>query len=150
MNLIKWDERFIELAKLVGSWSKDPSTKVGAVIVDTKNRIISVGYNGFPRDVKYSEERLCNRDKKYDIIVHAEANALSFANRSVEGCTIYSWPFQPCSRCAGLIIQSGIKRVVTIGEDGERWKDNFLIARQLFDEAGVVMEYYDAKRYRTD
>lgn len=150
MNLKKWDQRFLELAKLVGSWSKDPSTKVGAVIVDTKNRIISVGYNGFPRDVKDSEERLCNRDKKYDIIVHAEANALSFANRSVEGCTVYTWPFQPCSKCAGLIIQSGIKRVVTIHEDGERWKDNFLIARQLFDEAGVVMEYYDAKRYRTD
>ena len=84
MNSTKWDDRFLVLAKLIGSWSKDPSTQVGAVIVDNKNRIVSVGYNGFPRGVEDSEKRLCNRQEKYDIIVHAEVNAIAFANKSVE------------------------------------------------------------------
>ena len=140
MNLKKWDTRFLELAKLVGSWSKDPSTQVGAVIVDEKKRIVSIGFNGFPSGVQDSEERLHNRDLKYDIVIHAEANALAFANRSVEGCTIYTWPFQPCSRCAGLIIQSGIKRVVSVVLNQDRWKKNFEIARQLFEESGIIME----------
>ena len=139
----KWDKRFIDLAKLVGSWSKDPSTKVGAVIVDDKKRIVSVGYNGFPRGVEDSEKRLCDRSQKYDIIVHAEMNALAFAKGSVEGCTLYTWPFQPCSRCAGFIIQSGIKRVVTIKKDNseDRWTSNFNLAQQLFSESGVTLEH---------
>ena len=140
MNGKKWDKRFLELAKLVGSWSKDPSTKVGAVIVDDKNRIISVGYNGFPRGVEDSEKRLLEREEKYDIIVHAEMNALAFAKCSVEGCTLYTWPFQPCSRCAGFIIQAGIKRVVTLKNNDKRWEKNFKTARQLVDESGIILE----------
>ena len=137
MNSTKWDERFLELAKLVGSWSKDPSTQVGAVIVDSNNRIVSIGFNGLPQGVVDSEERLVDREAKYHIIVHAEANALMFANKSVEGCTLYTWPFQPCSRCAGLIIQSGINRVVSVVHSEERWKKNFSIAYDLLNEAGV-------------
>jgi len=143
MNSTKWDERFIELAKLVGSWSKDPSTQVGAVIVDQKNRIVSVGYNGFPRGIKDNSKKLIDRSTKYDIIVHAEANALAFANKSVEGCTLYTFPFQPCSRCAGLIIQSGMKRVVSVVHLDERWKKNFSLAQKLFAEANVEMEFLD-------
>ena len=141
MNGKKWDKRFIDLAKLVGSWSKDPSTQVGAVITDNNNRIVSIGFNGFPQNVVDSEDRLVDRESKYDIVVHAEANALMFANKSVEGCTLYSWPFQPCSRCAGLIIQSGIKRVVSVKSSDERWKKNFRLARQLFDESGIILEW---------
>ena len=141
MNGKKWDKRFLELAKLVGSWSKDPSTQVGAVIVDDKRRIISVGYNGFPRGVEDSEKRLVDREQKYAIIVHAEMNALAFARGSVEGCTLYTWPFQPCSRCAGFIIQSGIKRVVTIEHSSERWNTNFNLSKELFSESGVKLEY---------
>jgi len=137
MNSIKWDERFIELAKLVGSWSKDPSTQVGAVIVDNDHRIISIGFNGLPKGVKDSEDKLNDREEKYNIIVHAEANALMFASKSLVGCTIYTWPFQPCSKCAGLIIQSGIKRVVSVIHTDERWKKNFSIAYDLLREAGV-------------
>ena len=122
------------------TWSKDPSTQVGAVIVDGNNRIVSIGFNGFPQGVEDSEERLVDRETKYDIIVHAEANALMFANKSVEGCTLYTWPFPPCSRCAGLIIQSGITRVVSVVHTGERWKKNFDLARQLFHEAGIILE----------
>ena len=139
MNTTKWDKRFIELAKLVGSWSKDPSTQVGAVIVDENNRIVSVGYNGFPRGIE-DNKRLLDREEKYDIIVHAEANALMFSNKSVEGCTLYAWPFQPCSRCAGLIIQSGVKRVVSVVQQEERWKKNFMLARQLFEESDIILE----------
>jgi dCMP deaminase len=141
MNSTKWDERFIELAKLVGSWSKDPSTQVGAVIVDTNNRIVSIGFNGFPKGVKDTEQRLLDKDKKYAIVVHAEANALMFANSSVEGCTLYTYPFQPCSRCAGLIIQSGIKRIVSISNNNKNWEENFKLSRQLFKESGIILEY---------
>lgn len=141
----KWDIRFLELAKLVGSWSKDPSTKVGAVIVDQNNRIISTGYNGFPKNVEDTQERLVDREQKYDIIVHAEANALIFAKTPLEGCTIYTWPFQPCSKCAGLIIQSGIIRVVSVVHESTRWKKNFEIAKQLFAESGIIMETINEK-----
>lgn len=141
MKSQKWDKRFLNLAKLCGSWSKDPSTQVGAVIVDGNNRIVSIGFNGFPQGVEDSEKRLVDRETKYDIIVHAEANALMFANKSVEGCTLYTWPFQPCSRCASLIIQSGITRVVSVIHDDERWKKNFELARQLFKEAGIILQW---------
>ena len=140
MKSTKWDERFIELAKLVGSWSKDPSTQVGAVIVDQKNRIVSVGYNGFPQKIS-DNDRLNDRDKKYNVIVHAEANAILFANRDLSGCTIYTYPFQPCSSCSGLIIQSGIKRVVTVRDDNPRWKKDFYISEQMLTEAGVHIDY---------
>lgn len=138
----KWDQRFLDLAKLCGSWSKDPSTQVGAVIVDGNNRIVSIGFNGFPQGVEDSEERLFDRETKYDIIVHAEANALMFASKSVEGCTLYTWPFQPCSRCAGLIIQSGITRVVSVVHSDGRWKKNFEISRKLLQEAHVRLDLY--------
>ena len=141
MNTIKWDKRFLELAKLVGSWSKDPSTQVGAVIVDSENIIVSTGYNGFPKGIQDLEERLLDREQKYDIIIHAEANALLHAKRSVEGCTLYTWPFEPCSRCAGLIIQSGIKRVVSVINSDKRWEKNFTLARQLFNEAGIIIQW---------
>ena len=140
MNSTKWDERFIELAKLVGSWSKDPSTQVGAVIVDEKNRIVSVGYNGFPQKIS-DNDRLNDRDKKYNVIVHAEANAILFANRDLSGCTIYTYPFQPCSSCSGLIIQSGIKRVVTVRTDNDRWRTDFSTAAQMLIEAEVAIDY---------
>lgn len=143
MNTKKWDNRFLVLAKLIGSWSKDPSTKVGAVIVDDKKRIVSVGYNGFPRGVEDSEKRLCNRQEKYDIIVHAEVNAIAFANKSVEGCTLYIDPFEPCSRCAGIIIQNGIKRVVSYKNKNDRWEKDFSISRKLLTEAGLIVDYYD-------
>lgn len=140
MNSTKWDERFIELAKMVGSWSKDPSTQVGAVIVDEKNRIVSVGYNGFPQKIS-DNERLKDRQTKYNVIVHAEANSILFANRDLSGCTIYTYPFQPCSSCSGLIIQSGIKRVVTVKCDNDRWRKDFITAETMLVEAGVNISY---------
>ena len=130
------------MAKLVSTWSKDPSTKVGAVIVDSSHRLISVGYNGFPQHIT-DNERLLDREKKYDIIVHAEVNAILFANKKVNGCTLYTWPFQPCPRCAGLIIQSGISRVVSVRNRNPRWVDDFITAKQLLLEASVKLDIYD-------
>lgn len=141
MVSIKWDQRFLELAKLVSTWSKDPSTKVGAVIADDR-RIISVGYNGFPEGVFDTPERYNNRDLKYKYMVHAERNALLFANTSVKGMTLYTYPFMPCSECAGMVIQAGIKRVVTLINTNERWQESFKITINMFDEAGVKLVQY--------
>ena len=142
MNSTNWDNRFLDMAKLVSTWSKDPSTKVGAVIVDPSNRLISVGYNGFPKGVT-DDERLFDRDKKYDIIVHAEVNAILFSNKTLEGCTMYTSPFQPCPRCAGLIIQSGIRRVVSIVNSNPRWVEDFSTAKQLLLEAKIRLDIYE-------
>ena len=134
-------KNFLELAKTVSTFSKDPSTKVGAVIVDDDNRVISIGYNGFPKGLR-DDHRLDNRDLKYDMVVHAEANALLFANAPTKGCTIYTWPFQPCSRCASLIIQSGIRRVVSVENEETRWVSNFQLAHDMLTEARVVMQTF--------
>ncbi len=142
MNFKKWDYRFLQLAQLVAGWSKDPSTQVGAVIVDDDYRIVSVGYNGFPKKI-VDNFRLNDRKIKYDIVVHAEANALLFANKPVDGCTIYTWPFEPCPRCAGLIIQAGIKRVVSFQNKNTRWEEDFKLSRNLFCEAGVIVQTYN-------
>lgn len=136
-----WDRRFLELASVVGSWSKDPSTKVGAVIVNENKQIVSMGYNGFPRGVK-DDYRLEDRETKYNLIVHAEANAIIHAKDSLEGCTIYTDPFMPCSKCAGLIIQSGIKRVVSLDCHNPRWIENFRLAHDILTEARIEIKHY--------
>ena len=139
--LMKWDERFLDLAQLISGWSKDPSTKVGSVIVDDDRRVISLGYNGFPRGVE-DDSRLNVRESKYKIITHAEANALLFAAEPLRGYTIYTYPFMPCSKCAGLIIQAGIKRVVSYTNSNERWYEDFEVSRKMFSEAGVKVNEY--------
>lgn len=135
----KWDARFIELAKHVAQWSKDPSTQTGAVITDSLNRVISVGYNGLARGVEDTPERLNNRELKYKIIVHCERNAIIFAQRNLDGCTLYTWPFMSCATCAAMVIQSGIKRCVAPESDNPRWQDEFRLTRELFIESGVEL-----------
>lgn len=137
--LSKWDKRFLELAKHVSEWSKDPGTKVGAVIVDDMNRIISMGYNGFPRDIVDFKERLDDREIKLKLTLHAEENAILFANRDLTGTTIYTYPFQPCSHCSLWIVQSGIGYVVAPKSDVERWKDDFKLAEEILAESGVQL-----------
>lgn len=133
----KWDKRFLALAEHIARWSKDPSTKTGAVIVDPDNRVVSVGYNGFPRGVNDSPERLENREMKYRIIVHCERNALLFAREPVAGYRLYTWPFMSCAPCAAMVIQAGIIEVVAPVSDNSRWIDDFSLAQTLFKEAGV-------------
>tara|TARA_B100002019_G_scaffold293174_1_gene319145 strand:+ start:1657 stop:2118 length:462 start_codon:yes stop_codon:yes gene_type:complete len=143
MFMNKWDENFLELAKTVSTFSKDPSTKVGAVIVDDDHRVVSIGFNGFPKGIR-DDHRLENREMKYKLIVHAETNALLFANGSVEGCTLYTWPFMPCCRCASSIIQAGIRRVVSLENKEERWLDSFRLSHDMFTEARIPLVLADA------
>jgi dCMP deaminase len=132
-----WNQRFLSLAEHIAQWSKDPSTQVGAVIVDPSRRIISTGYNGLPQGVDDTDNRLHTREIKYEMIVHGEINAILFAKQDLLGSTLYTWPFMPCSRCAGIVIQSGIKTVVAPLNDSPRWKDSFQLSQTMFAEAGV-------------
>ena len=136
----KWDIRLIGLAEHVAQWSKDPSTKVGAVIADKKHRIISLGFNGFARGVSDLAERLDDRQTKYDMIIHAERNALLFANSSVDGASVYVWPLLPCAQCAATLIQVGIAEVIAPMVDKEReqrWAAQIKLAQTMFAEANV-------------
>lgn len=133
----KWNKWFLGLAQYVSTASKDPSTKVGAVIVDEDRRIVSCGYNGLPRGVEDSFERLTNRDIKYKMIVHAERNALLFARGPVKGCTLYTYPMMPCATCCSMVIQAGIKTVIAPKSDNPRWQEDMAMSMQLFKEAGV-------------
>lgn len=138
----KWDRRFLEMARLVASWSKDPSTQTGAVIVDRDNRVVSVGYNGFPKGVKDNPARYADRETKYKMIVHCERNAILFARRDLSRCTLYTWPFMSCSQCAGLVIQSGIRRCVAPPIPDhlkDRWGEDMKLGRSMFEEAGVEL-----------
>lgn len=139
----------LEVAKLVSTWSKDPSTKVGAVIADSKNRIVSTGYNGFPRGVEDVMERLEDRSQKYEMTVHAEVNAILSANRSLEnsadleGCTLFTYPLPPCARCATTIIQSGITNVVSLlkvqlSQMNPKWRESNELATKMFTEANLT------------
>ena len=132
----KWDERYLDLAKMVSGWSKDPSTKCGAVIVRPDNRIVSLGYNGFPPGVA-DDWRLEDRSYKYEMIIHCEVNALVSAKQSVEGCILYTYPFISCSRCAAIMIQAGIYCNVAPVCTDPRWIENLALSRSLYLEAGV-------------
>ncbi len=141
INVLKWDYRFLDMAKLVSGWSKDPSTQVGAVIVDPDRRVSSLGYNGFPVGVS-DDFRLDIRETKYKMVVHAESNALLFATSNLDECTIYTYPFMPCTTCAGMIIQTGIKRVVSYKTNTFRWAEEFETSREMFAESDVVLTEY--------
>ena len=134
-----WDRRYLGLAKHVASWSKDPSTQVGAVLARPDKTIASLGFNGFPRGISDCEGRYKDRKWKWAAIVHAEANAILSCREPMYGYTLYVSPLIPCSDCAGLIVQSGISRVVSDAQDIDYW-ENMEIARRLLSEAGVEMD----------
>lgn len=137
-----WDQRFLDLADHIAQWSKDPRTKVGAVIVDEKKRVVSVGYNGFPRGVRDDVSRYEDRPTKHLFVAHAERNALDNAPLKVEGCTIYV-PLLPCSECAKSIIQNGITRVVSYVPERDGAGFNWDITHTMFKEAGVELFLID-------
>jgi dCMP deaminase len=136
----KWHQRFLSLADSIAAWSKDPSRGVGAVIVSPMRQVLSTGYNGLPRGFEDQTERL-QRPIKYDLIVHAEMNAIVQCARngvSPVGATLYS-SFSPCISCSLAIVQAGIIRVVTkdISEGDEHWNDSIEKSLILFDEVGI-------------
>lgn len=140
---LKWDRRFLQLAKFISSWSRDPSTQTGAVITDVEGRVISVGYNGMPIGVEDTPERYNNRELKYKMIVHCERNALLFAKSPLQDTTLYTYPFMSCATCAGMVIQAGIKRCVAPRNDNPRWQADFALTEQMFREAGVELVLLD-------
>lgn len=141
MDFLKWDSRFLSLAKKVSSWSKDPSTKVGAVIADRKV-IVSVGYNGLPEEIEDTPEILNNRELKYKKIIHAEENAFRFCKRHTINCTLYTYPFMPCDVCAKMVLSWQVARVVTYINTNERWRESFQKTRKFFAENNIsLMEY---------
>jgi dCMP deaminase len=139
----KWQARFIDLAEEISTWSKDSSSRVGAVIVRPDRTIASIGFNGFPRGVEDSPDRIANRDTKLLFTIHAEMNAILSAKEPLKDYSIFVWPFQPCAHCAASIIQSGIKEVYCPFnahlDSYERWAESFKAALQMFDEAGVTV-----------
>lgn len=142
----KWDMRFCELARYISGWSKDPNAKVGAVVFSKKGGNISIGYNGFPMGVEDSAERLTDKETKLELVVHAEVNALIAAGGRAEGSTIYVWGKPICARCAGPIIQAGVRRVVAVtpGETDSQWDKSGKTARDMLLEAGISVDFYVA------
>lgn len=140
-NVLTWEEYFMGLAHLSGLRSKDPNTQVGAVIVDENNRVVSIGYNGFPSGVSDDEFPWGREggvlDTKYAFVVHAELNAILNSQRSVRGCTIYVSLF-PCNECAKAIIQSGIRRIV-YESDKYDGVDTNIASKRMLRAAGVEL-----------
>ena len=138
-----WSDKYIKLAKEISTWSKDPSTKIGAVVVGADGQILSQGFNGFPRGIKDSEERLNNRERKYELVVHGEMNAIynaSLNGVSLKDSTIYVYGLPTCNECAKGIIQVGIKKVVAMrpAKYNSDWDKSNKNAAALFKEADIT------------
>lgn len=151
---LKWDQRWFQLVDLVASWSYDPSTKVGSVIIPDGGDCPVIGWNGFPRGVKDHPERYSNRDVKYNLVTHAEANSILNAARNgvnLKGSTIYiSHP--PCNECAKLIVQSGIKKVIHRPLSlslKSRWENILKYSDLILSEGGVITESYEIEEENT-
>lgn len=143
-----WDRFFLDMAAHVATASRDPSTKVGCILVDDRRRLIGMGYNGFPRGVEDWPERYEDRPTKYLMVQHAEANAvLQSPSAFLEGSTAYV-THPPCANCAGILIQAGIRRVVTTLPDFDlavRFKDSWNAADTMFKEVGIELTFLDPK-----
>lgn len=139
--LSKWSVRFYQMAQLVASWSKDPSTQVGAVITE-HNRIVSVGFNGYPHGISDSAD---NDDREIKLLktLHAEENAILFAKRDLDNCDIWVTHF-PCPNCAAKIIQTGISTVHCPEQSADylsRWGDKIKISQDMLAQAGVTIDW---------
>lgn len=146
MNVFK-ALKFMAIAEAMQGMSKDRSTKVGAVALDDDYNVLSVGYNGFPRGVDDDIEERHDRPLKYSIVVHAEGNLIAQAARkgvSLSGATVIVTSLFPCSNCAGLMAQAGIKRIITTTSDNERWVENAKISEMILSES--VVEVVEVKK----
>lgn len=143
----KWDLRFLEQARVISTWSKDPSTKCGAVIINPQNqKVVGVGYNGFPRGMSDAQELYDDREIKYSRVIHCEMNAVLDAGHAAVGATLYTWPFMSCDRCTVHVIQAGIKRCVApiIPADAySRWGPTVEKSRRYLKEANVLLDELD-------
>jgi dCMP deaminase len=145
MSWTNWPGRYMQLAKDIGSWSKDPRQKVGAIVVGRHGQILSQGYNGFPRGIRDSEKRLNDREIKLKYVVHAEMNAIfnaSLEGISLENATMYVHGLPICHECAKGIIQVGIKKVVMnqLPEHRNHWEESCELAKKMLAEAEIEYE----------
>lgn len=142
----KWDCRFLDLAQHISTWSKDPSTQVGAVVVAPDKQVVGIGYNGFARGVEDFQDRYNNRELKYKFVVHAEVNALLMAGAKAKGASLYVFPSfaipNICHDCCKFAIQCGIKEVVgyrpIYNERLQRWNDSIEISKMMLDETNTI------------
>ena len=143
----KYDQRYLNLAMHIASWSKDPSTGVGAVAIGNKGQVLAQGYNGFPRGVIDSESRYADKNIKYRYVVHAEMNCIynaGYNGASLDGSTLFVYGLPVCNECAKGIIQVGITRVVgpKNGMDvPEKWKVSVLDTQRMFTEVGISYDF---------
>ena len=147
-DYLSWDEYFMGLAILSAERSKDPSTQVGACIVDENNKIVSVGYNGAP--IGYDDDKDMNWERsgdflntKYAYVCHSELNAILNSKIPVNGCKLYVTLF-PCNECAKVIIQSGIKEFIYLSDKYDGTEGN-IAAKKMFDACGVTYKKYEQK-----
>ncbi len=154
-KLSKWDLRFLALAKHISQWSKDPSTKVGAVLVNDLLQVVGMGYNGFARNIADTDERLNNREMKYKLVVHAEVNAIIQAGSNARGSVLYVYPafMTPpiCHDCCKTAIQAGVQGIVGYIPDEsdprvQRWKESISVAREMWTEAGLWCRTYSEEK----
>ena len=143
---ISWDEYFMGVALLSAKRSKDPSTQVGACIINKDKRIIAIGYNGFPNgcddDVfPWGKTDSNPLNTKYPYVVHAEANAILNSNSNLKGSKLYVTLF-PCNECAKLLIQAGIEEIVYLS-DKNRTSDSFAASKRMLDAAGIKYSKMD-------
>lgn len=142
-----WDKKYIRLAREISSWSKDPSKQIGAVAIGEKGQVLAQGYNGFPRGIKDTDERLNHRQTKYKYVVHAEMNCIynaTYNGVSLNGSTMYIYGLPVCSECAKGLIQVGIKRVVSTpitDATPETWVESTKLTKEIFEEAGVKYDF---------
>ena len=143
VRINKWDARWLEMAGIVSTWSKDPSTQIGAIAVKDK-RLISTGYNGFPRGIQDLDDRWNNREEKYKYVVHAEMNCIynaNYHNQSLKGSTMYIVGLPVCHECAKGIVQAGVIRVVAEFKDAPlKWAKSTEITEKMFKEAGIIYD----------
>lgn len=144
-----WNDYFFDLCEVISCKSKDPSTKVGAVIVNSGNSIISTGYNGFPIGVDDSIVSRFERPEKYTWTCHAEENAIAFAARngiSTNGARLYCNRLPCCAKCTRLALQAGIMQFAILSDVSEdtlgRWREENEIAIKMINESGATMNIY--------
>jgi dCMP deaminase len=142
-----WNSKYINLAKEVSTWSKDPSRKIGAVAVSTKGQVLATGYNGFPRGMFDTPERYSDRSLKYKYIVHAEMNCIynaTYNGVALDGSTLFVWGLPPCSECAKGIIQVGIKTVYwsTDMEIPPKWLESLETTQEMFNETNIELKQF--------
>ena len=146
-NNVKWRNRYLLLAKHFSTWSKDPSTQVGAVAVSDNGLILSEGWNGFPRGIRDTQGRLGVRQTKYDYMVHAEKNLIYNATRngiSLLNSNLYVYGLPVCSECAKGVIQVGIKSVYVLTDSmnvRDTWVESWKKTTDMFDEVGISYEW---------